>query len=105
MLFYLFMKLYTYGGRYFGKKEGDKLWTHNGQHVGTFKGNEVYDRKGRYIGELKNGKLLTKTSKKNNTTSEFSASMSRVGHVASVDQVGVVLPLGYEDFPGPDELS
>ena len=33
--------LWTWGGTYFGSREGDGLWTHSGRHVGHFIGDEV----------------------------------------------------------------
>jgi hypothetical protein len=98
------MKLHTWGGAYFGRRDGDDLWTHDGRHVGRFRGDEVFDSSGRYLGELKDGKLITKTSKKSRSGPSFSPHASRVGHVPSVGHVGSVMIAGYEDFPGPDEV-
>ena len=66
------MKLYTWGGTYFGKREGDELWTHDGRHVGRFREDEVYDSSEHYLGELKNGKLITKSSKSSKSGPPFS---------------------------------
>lgn len=98
------MNLYTWGGKYFGKREGDNLWTHDGRHVGSFRGDEVYDSGGRYIGELKDGKLITDRSKTGKSAQSHVPHAGRVGHVPSIDQVGRVLPAGYDDFPSPEEI-
>jgi hypothetical protein len=98
------MNLYTWGGIYFGKRDGDNLWTHDGRHVGNFRGDELFDKNGRYIGQLKSGKLITCTSKLSKASSSFSPYASRVGHVPSVNHVGTVMIVGYEDFPSPEEL-
>ena len=98
------MSLYTWGGKYFGKRNGDNLWTHDGCYVGRFSGDEVFDSSGQYLGELKNGKLITNTSKKSKSVPSFSPYADRVGHVPSVDHVGSIMLVGYEDFPRPDEI-
>jgi hypothetical protein len=36
--------LWTWGGTYFGHRDGDDLWTHSGRHVGRFHGDELYGR-------------------------------------------------------------
>jgi hypothetical protein len=98
------MKLYTWGGIYFGMREENELWTHDGRHVGRFRADEVYDSDGNYLGEMKNGKLIKKSSKRSKSAPSFSPHTSRVGHVPSVNQVGRVMVAGYEDFPSPDEI-
>jgi hypothetical protein len=98
------MNLYTWGGTYFGTRDGDDLRTHDGRNVGRFRGDEVFDSSGRYLGELKNGKLITNTSKKSLSGPSFSPYAGRVAHVPSVGHVGSVMIAGYEDFPGPDEV-
>ncbi len=94
--------LWTWGGTYFGSREGDGLWTHSGRHVGHFIGDEVYGSDGRYLGEIKNGKLITSLSSRSRRGSGFTPHASRVGHVPYVDHVGMVMYSGYEDFPGPE---
>ena len=73
-------------------------------HVGRFRGEKVYDRSGRYLGKLKNGKLIKKSSGSSSTAPLFSPRADRMGPVPSVDRVGSVLSVGYEDFPSPDDL-
>jgi hypothetical protein len=99
------MNLYTYGGKFFGNRDGDNLWTHDGRHVGRFRGDDVYDKQGRYLGEIKSGKLITNRSKAGRSSSSFTPHAGRVGFVPSVGHVGSVLPVGYEDFPGPDDVD
>jgi hypothetical protein len=100
------MDLYTWGGTYFGKRDRDDLWTYDGRHVGRFWGHEVFDKRGRYIGELKNGRLITNTSKRlSRSGPSFSPYPNRAGHDPYADQVGSVMPDGYEDFPSLRELN
>ena len=96
-------KLWTWGGTYFGYREGVKLWTYDGRNVGKFRGNAVFEVDGSYLGEIKNGKLITSKSKTSRGSS-FSPSGDHVGEVPTVDRVGTVMLAGYEDFPGPEEF-
>ena len=96
--------LWTWGGTYFGRREGDDLWTHDGRHVGRFSGDEVYAPNGHYLGELRSNKLITRQSKSSQRRGSFAAQGSRVGHVPYADHVGRVMLLGYEDFPAPGAL-
>ena len=76
------MNLYTWGGTYFGTRDGDDLWTHDGRHVGRFCGDEVFDSSGRYLGELRNGKLITNTSKKSRSGPSFPPPRQSCGQCA-----------------------
>jgi hypothetical protein len=93
--------LWTWGGTYFGKRDGDSLFTLNGVEAGRFHGDEIYGASGTYLGELKNGKLITNLSKRSKQRSPFSPRY-RGGHVAYVGHVGTVMYVGYEDFPDPE---
>jgi hypothetical protein len=95
--------LYTWGGTYFGRRQGDSLFTLHGVEAGRFRGDEVYGSNGKYLGELKNGKLITSTSKGSRSRGGFSPS-SRMGEVGSVGHVGSAMMAGYEDFPSPDRF-
>ena len=65
--------LWTWGGKYFGYRNGNRLITHDGRHVGRFYQDEVYGVNGHYLGEIKNGnRLITKRSRKNSRKSSFS---------------------------------
>lgn len=92
-------RMYTWGGRSFGYKDGGNLWTYSGKHVGRFHDDEVYGPDGRYLGELKNGKLISRTSRKSRRKSRFTPRMNRMGRVKTVNHVGSVMLAGYEDFP------
>jgi hypothetical protein len=97
--------LWTWGGVYFGQREGDDLWTHSGRHVGRFRGEEVYRPNGRYLGEVKSDKLITRLSSQSRSISPFAPHAPRVGHVPYVGSVGTVMYVGYEDFPGPERFQ
>lgn len=94
--------LWTWGGTYFGTREGDDLWTHSGHHVGRFQGEGVFGSDGSYLGEILHDKLITRSSSKNRRISSFAPWASRVGRVPYVDHVGTVMYAGYEDFPSPE---
>jgi hypothetical protein len=95
--------LYTWGGKYFGKRDGDSLFTLHGVEAGRFHGDEVFGSDGRYLGEVKNGKLISRKSRSSACKGSFSP-RSRVGHVGSIGSVGTVMVAGYEDFPDPDSF-
>lgn len=95
--------LYTWGGTYFGRRQGDSLFTLHGVEAGRFHGDEIFGTDGRYLGELKNGKLITSTSKGSRARSGFMG-RSRMGEVGSVGSVGSVMLVGYKDFPSPDSF-
>lgn len=97
--------LWTWGGIFFGHRDGDNLWTFDGRHVGRFNGDEVYGPDGRYLGELKNGnRLIISLSKKSRKHGVFSPHANRMGFVPFVDYVGYVMYMGYDDFPSPDVI-
>ena len=93
--------LYTWGGLYFGKREGDSLVTFTGVEAGRFHGDEVYGPDGAYLGELRSGKLITDRSKSTRRKEPFTPRPNRVGHVGYVGHVGTVMLAGFEDFPSP----
>ena len=95
-------RMFTWRGRSFGYKDGENLWIYSGRHVGKFHGDEVYGPDGRYLGELKNGKLIAKTSKNSRRRSRFTPRTNRMGRVKTVNHVGRVMLVGYEDFPEID---
>jgi hypothetical protein len=97
--------LWTWGGKYFGSREGDDLWTHFGRHIGRFEGDEVFGPDGRYLGEIKSGKLITRSSSKRRRIGRFVPHARRGGHVPYVNHVGTVMYAGYEDFPAPDTFK
>ena len=97
--------LWTWGGTYFGYRDGDNLWTHDGRHVGRFHGDEVYASDGQYLGELRNSnRLITNTGNRSHRRAGFTPRAGRVGRVPYVDYVGYVMYVGHEDFPAPGEF-
>jgi len=100
------VSLWTWGGTYFGRRDGDDLWTHGGQHVGRFDGDEVYGPDGRYLGEARNeNRLITNRSKLGRRRGSFAPHARRGGHVRYVNYVGYAMYAGYQDFPAPGELE
>jgi len=93
--------LWTWGGSYFGYKEGNALWDKHGKHVGMFHGNEIYDSAGKYIGELMNGRLIYSWQKSNLRGRAFNPYLSKVASVSQGNYVGYVMYVGYEDFKYP----
>ena len=95
-------RIFTWGGRSFGYRDGTDLWTNTGKHAGKFHGDEIYGPDGRYLGELRNDKLIAKTSKKSTRKNTFSPRMNRMGRMKLVDRIGHVMQSGYEEFPEID---
>ncbi len=96
--------LYTWGGTYFGKREGNSLFTYNGVEAGRFHGDEIFGADGAYLGELKNGKLITNQSRSSGTKGSFMPRQGG-GHMPSMDHMGSMMLMGYEDFPDPDSFK
>lgn len=97
--------LWTWGGKFFGHREGDDLWTHDERHVGRFEGDEIYGPDGRYLGEIQSvDRLITSRSKAAWRKSRFSPYSRVVGYVPYVGYVGNVMYAGYQNFPGPKEI-
>lgn len=97
--------LWTWGGVFFGHRDGDDLWTFDGRHIGRFNGEEIYGPDGRYLGELKNdNRLITCISKKARRRGSFSPYAHRMGFVPYVNCVSYVMYAGYEDFPAPEVI-
>ena len=90
--------LWTWGGRFFGYREGDELWTYDGRHVSRLIGDEVYGPSGRYLGEIMQGRLITSLNKTSWMRTTFAPHGSRIGYVPFLDYVGYVMILGYEEF-------
>ena len=94
--------LWTWGGVYFGYREGELLFNYRGRCVGRFCGDEVYGRRGEYLGEImSDDRLITNKSKKSWRSGP--APRAHRGAVAPfVNYVGYVMYAGYEDFPAPE---
>jgi len=98
--------LWTWGGAFFGHRDGDELWTRDGQHVGHFYDDVVYGPDGRYLGEIQgDNRLITCLSKKSWRKGRFFPNANRAGFVPYVDDVGYVMYAGYEDFPSPEKIK
>ena len=91
--------LWTWEGKFFGYRDGDGLWTHDGRHVGHFENEEIYSSGGRYLGEVMNDRLITCISRKVLGSHRFDPQADRIGIVPSTNLMGVVMYVGYEDFP------
>ena len=95
--------LWTWGGRFFGYREGDVLRTYDGRHVGRFEGNEVYDRHGHYLGEIiREENRLIRNRSKAKRTSSFTP-VAKASPAKKLVDFGEFTPFeGYEDFPAPN---
>ncbi len=99
------LMLWTWGGEFFGYREGDDLWTHDGHHVGRFIKDEVFGRDGRYLGEImQKDRLITSTMKGIQRSGIFTPYGKRVGIVKYVKYAGYAMYAGYRDFPSPDSF-
>jgi hypothetical protein len=98
-------QLWTWGGKYFGYREGDALRTYRGHHIGYFVGDDAFGLDGHYSGEVKNDRLIVNTSKKNLRRGSVVRIVNNVALVKMVDYVGNVMLAGYEDFPSPEAFE
>jgi hypothetical protein len=95
---------WTWGGKSFGYRVGDRLFTHYGSNIGRFDGDEVYGTDGCYLGEIMSeNRLITHRGKRAWRHSGFSP-VSGGSYVRYVDYVGYVMYAGYEEFPLPEEF-
>jgi hypothetical protein len=96
--------LWTWGGKCFGYRGGDRLFTHSGVQAGQFDGAEVYGADGLYLDELMQDRLIRDRNKKRQRKS--ASTPARVdSYVKYVDYVGYVMYVGHEDFPAPDTFD
>lgn len=91
--------LWTWGGKFFGYKDGLDLWTYTGKHVGKFYVNEVYGENGQYLGELLYGRLIISVKKKNYVRGPFIPYRKRYYTSYYVDHVRRPMLKSHEDFP------
>jgi hypothetical protein len=95
---------WTWGGKCFGYRRGDKLFAHHGLQVGKFYRDEVYGSDGRYLGEIRSSRrLITNRSKIGWRKYAFGPVQSGA-YAPYADYVGYVMYAGYEDFPSPDDF-
>ena len=100
--------LWTWGGKSFGYRDGDKLFTMEGLQVGRFFGREVYRPDGSYLGETGPGEDAVAL-----VTNHYKRSRTQPGFVpVLVDPKMPLAPqpprpfyLGHEDFPSAAELT
>ncbi len=98
------VRLWTWGGVWFGYREGRELWTHDGRHVGRFVADVVYGPFGRYLGEMRGGRLITRRASKASRVNAFVAQAPHVATLGHVDLIALPLLAGYEDFPCAKDL-
>jgi hypothetical protein len=90
--------LWTWSGRYFGSSDGAALWTHSGRLAGRFHQDEIYGAAGRYLGEVRdNDRLITNSSKKNQSQGPFGIRRRRARPVAEPQSSRPMID-GFEDF-------
>jgi hypothetical protein len=96
--------LWTWGGAYFGYRDGDELWAHDGRLVGRFQGHEIFGSNGHYLGEIRDGdRLITYTAHLTKVTGAFSTN-HRGGRSVHGARGARELPGGYQDFPTPEHV-
>jgi len=96
--------LWTWGGKCFGYRDGNRLFAYFGLQVGQFHGEEVYGADGHYMGEvMSQNRLITHLGKKNWKQSSF-APVLTAGYAPYAGYAGYAMYAGYEDFPSPDEF-
>jgi CheY-like chemotaxis protein len=96
--------LWTWGGFYFGFREGQNLWTYGGRHVGRFTRDDIIRPDGLYMGGVVDGRLIVDWHKTARRASSFTPSANRGGHSRFADREPFDMLMGYKEFPGPDEV-
>lgn len=99
--------LWTWSGKSFGYREGDRLFTLEGLEVGRFYGREVYGPDGAYLGEVGPGDdavaLATNLYKRGRRQTPFVPSLVNPRPPRPAQPVRPFYA-GYADFPSPAEL-
>ncbi len=94
--------MWTWGGIYFGYREGVELWTYDGKHIGRFQEDEVYSPNGSYLGEVMNGnRLIVSLQKSHKRSYSFAPYANRTPYIPYMNYIGYMMYVGYEDFPAP----
>lgn len=96
--------MWTWSGRSFGYRDGDKLFRQDGLQVGRFEGDEIYGADGMYLGEVKSGNRLIRDRSKRSRRKQGFSPTRRTAVVARVNYVGNVMYVGHEDFPAPESF-
>jgi CheY-like chemotaxis protein len=98
--------LWTWGGEYFGFRDGAELWTYEGVHVGRFRrDNEIFRPNGMYMGDLLNGRLIVDWHKTARRASSFTPFERRSGRDKFADREPFDMQIGFKDFPGVTDLA
>jgi hypothetical protein len=94
--------LWTWSGKSFGYREGDRLFTLEGLEAGRFVGREVYGPDGSYLGEVGPGDdavaLATNLYKRDRTQAPFVPTLADPRPPRPAQPVRPFYA-GYEDFP------
>lgn len=98
--------LWTWGGDFFGYRDDNNFWTFDGRHVGRFQGDEVYGPDGAYLGEIVSGnRLISCRGKRSWRRGGFTPYSNRMGMAPRTSLIGHIMYAGYDDIPGPKEIS
>ncbi|MBT3995670.1 MAG: response regulator [Chloroflexi bacterium] len=97
--------LWTWGGEYFGFRDGADLWTFEGKHVGRIRrGTEIYRTDGRYMGDVVDGRLIVDWHKTARRASSFTPSGDRSVNRTFGDREPFDMQIGFKDFPSVRKL-
>ena len=96
---------WTWGGTYFGYRQGDLLFTHDGLCAGRFQGDDIYGRSGRYLGEVRSGNRLITNRSKSSRRGPRPPNARGGSYVRYANYVGYVMYAGFEDFPSPESFQ
>ena len=99
--------LWTWSGKCFGYREGDKLFTLEGLQIGRFVGREVYGADGYYLGEtgpVDDAQALVTNMYKRSRTQPGFAPVLADPKAARPGQPARPFYAGHEDFPSSAEL-
>lgn len=98
--------LWTWGGEYFGFRDGAELWTYEGIHVGRFRREtEIFRSDGLYMGDLMDGRLIVDWHKTARRASSFTPFERRSGRDKFADREPIDMQIGFKDFPSVSDLA
>jgi len=92
--------LWTWSGKFYGRREGNNLIHRRGRCTGVFHGIEVYAHDRRYLGELMADRLIRDSRKALYTGPGAPKTMHRPSWSYN-PKVGYAMYPGCEDFPEP----
>jgi len=97
--------LWTWGGEYFGFRDGSELWTFEGKYAGRFRREvEIYRPDGLYMGDVVDGRLIVDWHKTARRGSSFTPSGDRSVNKTFGDRESLDMQIGFKDFPSVREL-